>query len=406
MPPLKSDQGEVTERAGTIIWDLQREAPELLKCLPESAAQTLSAIREGGLGFVARTASPFDGPSFFRPSRHVRAFYQRVPDWNGGEEAVVAYKGSEVWSHDLGPLAAQMSEGRSCLNRLDIFVMKEGKTPFLYLTHEALRDATKAAQLFRAVRTNYPHHPRLPLPLCVISWSAPPLQEYLDTVSPHLSPTARDMVKRCLTDGVAEYVYFYPGAPTRLRHLAPREREALLADWGQAQRLVDSWVTLFTQILCSGYVPVVLSNQNTGCILQDQNVCLDGGMVDVDSVERIADDPGMFALNLATSVQFLAHVIYVLLSPLFIRELSDPRIISMSNVFGGSVHQMLFFPHVWRMVENKFHAIKGSVAVDPRLSAIFEAEARGASALFPLLSQLKTLMPPAPDEVLRKHTQM
>src|SRR4051812_32723436 len=97
---VTTDQEHVFERFGTIVWDLAKEAPELLGCLPGSARSTLDRVRATGSSLIARTIAPFETERFFRPSRHVRAFYERVTDWKDGE-AIIARKGSEIWAEDL-----------------------------------------------------------------------------------------------------------------------------------------------------------------------------------------------------------------------------------------------------------------------------------------------------------------
>lgn len=400
-----TDQSNVIARKGSVIWDLRTEAADLVDCLPASARTILDNIRQTGITFAARTTSPFDEPRFFRPSRHIRGFYQRVDDWQDGDsEAVVAYKGSEVWSEDLKSVAAAMSEGRTCLNKHDYFIMEEGKTPIVYLKHEAMSDAQKGLSLFRAVRSAFHYHPQLPLPLCVVQWPSVQLETYYDAVLPYLSPTAQAMVQRNLLNGIAEYVYFFPGSPARLRHQEPDARQ--LTDLQDAFRTVDRWVTLFTQILCSGYLPCVLSNQKWGCCVQDQNVCMDGGFVDVDSVASLTEEPMMFGVNLLASVQMLAHSIYVFLSPSFIPEMAHPKVLSMGNVFGGSLHQMFFLPHVWRMVEKKFNQLSLNIRVDERLVSIFGAESRDENGLIPLLHQVRLITKEDTTAALTGHTSV
>jgi hypothetical protein len=394
-------QNAIFEQHGTVIWDLATEAPELIPCLPLSVQAVLDGIRRTGNTRAARYIAPFDEGGFFRPERHVRAFYQQVEDWGDGD-AVLAFKGSEVWSSDLRAVAAEMSQGRTCLNKHDYFIMGEQKTPILYLKHEALSDARNALSLFRAVHSTFCEHPKLPLPLIVVEWPSECLAAYRDAVLPFLSDTAKGMVERNLREGVAQYVYFFPGSPARLRH-AKHNALQLLEDMERTYRIVDSWVNLFTQILCSGYFPTVLSNQKWGCCIQDQNVCIDGGFVDVDSVEAISVDKTMFAANLLASMQMLSHSIFAFLSPLLLTEDILQPVLGIENVFGGSLHHMLFFPHVWRMVQNRFNQFTASgITADRRLISIFEGD--GIKALTHMLIYLQPLMQRKTNEALRIHT--
>lgn len=387
----------IIHRPGEVIFDLAIEAPELLACLPEPAAHALGRLRQGQFP-AARTIADYDTGRFFRPLRHVRSFYERV-----GGSAVIAYKGSEAWADDLRPTVREMAEGRSCLNKNDTFIVNEGKIPVAYMTHEALGDARKALSLFSAVRSTFHESPALPLPLLVVQWPERAVSRYRDLVLPQLSATSRAMVERRLANGLAEYVYYFPKSPIRLRHAGVSGRE-LMANPARTAARVDAWVTLCTQILCSGYLPCVLSNQRCGCCVQDQNVCIDGGFVDVDSVEAIDDDPAMFVPNLLASLQILAHSLLCYLGPALPERLIAP-VLQVANGFGDTLHAMLVFPHVWRMVEEKLNGfVAAGIRPDQRLVAIFGA-GHGLSSLLEIAKHLTPLGEArAADKTLSAHT--
>lgn len=397
----KASSPVVESRKGTVVWDLKTEAPDLVPLLPESARRRLTELHEAGTIPVARLIRPFVTGGYYRPARHVRSFYQRIDDWR--EPAVIAIKGSEIWSKDIKEAARAMTLGRKTLNHMDTFVMREFRVPLVYLQHEALGDSIKGVNIFRAVSSIFGCFPRLPLPLGVIRWPDVLLDKYRQDVYPLLSKTACGLVERNLTDGLAAYVYFYRGTSERLKHCTqsqlspPFNLEMGSSSW----ELCDRWVTLFTQILASGYFPCVVTDWLWGSAVQDQNACMDGGFVDIDSMESMDEEPSLFAVNLLCSLQMLSHCIFWLTSRQ--TELSQ-NWIRHGNGFGTGLQHMALLPQVWKMVEFKFKFFQEQgFAVDQRLTAFL-----GGADPRDIIQQIITNLPPSPsyshDDLLQLHT--
>lgn len=370
---------QITLHPGTVSFDLAAAEPELFRLVPPSVQAWVRHLAIEGRFPVARQATPFETGAYFRPPSHNRAFYRRLPE--GG---VVAFKGSEVLAEDLGAVAARMTEGRTYNNDLDRFPLGEHKVPFAAGAEEMLEEARKAVALYGAMHRVYKQRHALPLPLLVITWPESVIADYRRVVLPLASETTRGYIERLLRDGFAMYVYYFPNSIERVRHFTQRD-DALARQWHapgsgaqvreQRLRVVQDWITLFSRMLCAGYFPATMENTLCGFCVSEQNVCVQGGFVDVDSVERFekVTDPQLFAVNVLLSVRMLAHAVAV-----YLRQLFQPTVEKLkvpNTFFGRSLSGVLCEPQVWEAVRIEIGKIKASgVSVDPRLLAMFEGD--------------------------------
>ncbi|MBK9649036.1 MAG: hypothetical protein IPO67_28460 [Deltaproteobacteria bacterium] len=98
-----------------------------------------------------------------------------------------------------------------------------------------------------------------------------------------------------MADGLAIYVYAYPGFPTRANaygHLQAGESEAeRLSRLNQldVDATARSWVRLLVRALHLGFLPYTYQNEGLGACFDAGNACVDGGMVDMDSLVPIDD---------------------------------------------------------------------------------------------------------------------
>lgn len=111
----------------------------------------------------------------------------------------------------------------------------------------------------------------------------------------HLSARAR--VTELARDGLAIYAYYYPTLPIRASHAigtfpfafgvnVPAQASMHTFDLSVA---LEGWVSLLSEMLVAGYLPT--TPVHTGFCLQIQNLVVDGGFCDIDSVEKITNLP-------------------------------------------------------------------------------------------------------------------
>src|SRR5262249_53990318 len=90
--------------------------------------------------------------------------------------------------------------------------------------------------------------------------------------------------------------YYYPRVPLRVMHIqAPdatspttlEERMQVLRSQCQPELTVDRWAELVARALILGFVATDPANLNRGYCLHPQNLVIDGGFVDVNSLREI-----------------------------------------------------------------------------------------------------------------------
>jgi len=131
-----------------------------------------------------------------------------------------------------------------------------------------------------------------------------------------LTPTAFERISPNLSAGLGCYVYFYPAIPFRVRDLPGagfHARRAAVARM-DPERIVRRWIGAVARILHLGYLPATMASLGTGNCLREQNAVIDGGFVDVDSIQPISE---IFELNfcddLLQTVLSLTRMIYAFL---------------------------------------------------------------------------------------------
>jgi hypothetical protein len=368
---------KIALQPGNVVFDLAAAAPDLFRLVPPSVQAWMRELCIDGRFPTAKLASPFETGAYFRPPSHNRAFYRRLPE--GG---VVAFKGSEIHAEDLGACVARMTEGRTYNNDIDRFTLGEHKIPYAASAPEMIDESRKAVALYSTMYRVYREKPDLPLPLLVVTWPESVVAAYRRVVLPKVSETTRGYLERLLRDGFGMYVYYFPRSPLRVRHFTAGD-DALAHQWHGAAtgprvraerlRVIQGWITLFTRMLCAGYFPASLDNTMCGFCVSEQNVCTEGGFVDVDSVERFENvtDPRLFAANVLLGVQFLAHAVAV-----YLRQLFQPTVDKLKappTYYGRSIAGVLCEPQIWEAVRLEYRKIVASgVSVDPRLAKILD----------------------------------
>lgn len=289
------------ERAAP-AWDLLLDAPELATRIEPRFAELVTSLREGIP--VMRDVGVVDHAPYVRPPGHRRSFYRTL------SSGVLAIKGSEPLSMNLDAFLAELADGRvhvecrlgspardgtlarAFLSGLDKFPILEGKVPACVTLAEALADARAAAAVQHAYLERYGELARLPLPLFVGRWGDDVTATISRALRPRLRGRALEVVDGCLARGLGVYAYYYPSLPLRLAHLAIPDADsrdtfaARLAALGRLEPrvLFGRWITLVARLLALGFVPKDPTTLVTGDCLQVQNIVLDGGFADADSL--------------------------------------------------------------------------------------------------------------------------
>lgn len=247
---------------------------------------------------VQENVLPGEWPPYFRPRGHWRALY-RWESWG-----CLAVKGGEAHTsrYDL-ILEAMQSQtmdfryrfsepaGQARLTILERFLFLENKFPGMVRLHEALEEAELAAAFQAAHLKQYGQLARVPLPLVVHQIPDSLGQTIAQQLCAQLQPRHHSRVYSLLPLGVL--LYWYPTLPERVahlrlpEHLTQAERLATLRRQLQPEQLVEDWLELLTRTLQLGWVPCDPCSSLQGMCLEAQNLTLDGGMVDLDSLRPL-----------------------------------------------------------------------------------------------------------------------
>ncbi len=314
--------GVVETGSGAIVWDAGTEAPALVEAVP-GLAEHLAALRQAVP--IAHELRPFAADGFTRPHRHLRAFYKAIP------EGVIAIKGSEPLAPGLAPHFAAMSRfridyparGKSLFSALEHFPLIEQKIPLAVTLDEACEDAAAAETVQSAHLARFGETARVPLPLLVLRWPEAAVEQHLATLTPLLSGRARRIVETQAASGFGAFVYYYPTVPLRVAHLPailglvghePAWRTKL-AELTDPAATIERWIDLVARLLVLGFLPGSIESIGVGHCLEIKNAVIDGGFVDLGSVQRIEDvtTPQGFAEPLLAAIADLAKTIRHLL---------------------------------------------------------------------------------------------
>jgi hypothetical protein len=249
---------------------------------------------------IARTCASFAAEPYCRPFEHRRCYYC---SFDSG--ATLGFKGTEPLAEDFAQEVRHVDSLRSpfCPSALNHFVATEHKVPLGVSVHEALTQAKITAQFQADHLARYGRLARVPVPLLVVQWPQKFTVALVQTLKPFLAATSFANLLRLIEPGLGALVYYYPSLPLRASAAAPdkvadltRPAGALPERMGAslAERLdrlrgrvepsetVDLWVDLLADMLLLGYFP--FDTYCMGHCLQGQNLCIDGGCADTDSL--------------------------------------------------------------------------------------------------------------------------
>lgn len=355
------------------IWSLEEESPPLWKWLSEHRPH-ISDLLDGDLKGcfpIAPTLEPFDDPDCVRPPKHIRAFYMKQP-----AGSVIAVKGSEAADDTLEQaLQSLPRSGIAAWSALEIFPLREQKLPYAVLVPEAINEAKVTVRFLEKYLQNFGALPVFPLHLAVYGLPEPVQSKYLDTLSRHASPRARELCNLLGKQGLAVYNYYLPMLPIRLAHTIPsgmlkngifdaksRDRVLLERHNFDPKAAVERFLALAGRMLALGFFPLSMDAYEAGYCTSPQNVTLDGGMVDSGSIvqfDRIKSDRE-FASIFLTTISSLCVTSKLMLHYPLVRhhfEFHDPSQITM-----------LVSEFVWDRIRSEVASCSHSgMKSDPRL---------------------------------------
>lgn len=303
MSPLSSDL-QIRLVDATCEWSAARVWPEILGFVPTDARAQVLALDQSVP--TLRSIAPVDAGAIIRPPSHRRAFYLR-----GAHGGVLAFKGTEPLALDFAQFVAELADARVAvelrlgnplvdrtltraqLSALEKFPLLEGKVPGCVTVGEAHADAAAALAVQRAYVAKHGRVARLPLPLFVGRWSDDVGERVLAALHGKLTGRAWDDTVARVRAGLGVYVYAYPTLPTRLVELVlpdvtrKRELKVRRAELDRAldpARVFHGWLGLVAELLVLGFVPKAPASVLTGDCLQVQNLVLDGGLADAESL--------------------------------------------------------------------------------------------------------------------------
>lgn len=299
LPPSRTIKFEPAQ----VIWDLQSfsggsAVSDRLRENEPAIAASLERLREEVP--IARTCASFAEEPYCRPHGHRRCYY-----YSFDSGAVLAFKGTEPLADDFSEEVRYIDSIRSPFSRsaLNHFATAEHKVSLGVSVQEARTQADITARFQVDYLARHKALARIPVPLLVVRWPQRVREALLETLRPYLAPTAHDNLIRITEPGLGALIYYYPSLPLRASAAAPnivadilyaestfpeRMGASLAQRFDTLRKRVDpvetleGWLQLATDMLLLGYFP--FESDYMGHCLQFQNLCIDGGCVDTDSI--------------------------------------------------------------------------------------------------------------------------
>jgi hypothetical protein len=301
-PPVLPPSTAVRFQPAKVVWDLTTfpGGEAVIHRLSDNEPALASALRRLQQDVpIARTCASFVAEPYCRPFEHRRCFYFSFD--SGG---TLGFKGTEPLADDFAEEVRHVESLRAPFSRsaLNHFVATEHKVPLGVSVHEALTQADITARFQADHLARYGRLARVPVPLLVVQWPPKFSDALLEALRPFLAPTSFDNLLRIIEHGLAALVYYYPSLPLRAAGAAPdkvadlsatemlpertgvsfAERLDKLRERVEPSETVHRWIDLLVDMLLLRYFP--FDTYCMGHCLQAQNLCIDGGCADTDSL--------------------------------------------------------------------------------------------------------------------------
>lgn len=299
------------------VWSLEDYSPDIFKAAIKKKLITcgLYDLLSNQVSIQKEISFGTFGP-FIRPERHARALYLDLDLATQGQHAgAIAIKGSEpcavnfeaslnrliedssVWELETGVLAGVSTSVQVMMDRLHLFLVGEGKVPGVVQLDECKEDAIQALSFHEKHLKAFGEIAHVPLPLFVFRWPDETATKAKAILRELVSPTVTSELQR-LDNGIGVYVYYYPVVPYRMAHLDlpvifgkttyDHRKEAILKQVPAPDKLIESWFDVVSRMITLGYTATDPCSWNRGHCLMPQNLVLDGGICDINSLRQLS----------------------------------------------------------------------------------------------------------------------
>lgn len=375
--------GELRLIEANQIWSLETESPQLWKQLTRDHSHISDLLRyDLKERFpIAPTLEPFDDAYCARPARHNRAFYIKQP-----AGSVIAVKGSEAASDQLERAFQALTLGTAAgWSATECFPLQEQKLPYAVHVPEAVQEARITVRFLEKYLQHFNALPIFPLHLAIYRIPEPIESRYFAKLNQFASDRSRRQCKLLGQEGLAVYTYYLPVLPIRLAHIVPpgmlkngivdaMSRESVLREKHgfDAQVATNNFLTLVGRMLALGFFPLSMASFGIGYCTSAQNVTINGGMVDSESLipfDQVTSDWDFSTIFLTTLSTLCATAKVMLYSPLpCVRfEFKDPSPISM-----------LLSEFVWGHIRSEVAScLQSGLRTDPRLQEMLAPPSYG-----------------------------
>ncbi|WP_394820808.1 hypothetical protein [Pendulispora albinea] len=376
---------EIGIQPAHVAWDLADDPGDNAALLGEVHAteerRTLLAFLRKEVP-VAKTCKAFLRAPYCRPTIHRRTIYLQLED--GG---VFAIKGTEPHAGDLREEVRYLEAMRAPFyaSMLNDFALSEHKVPMAMTLDEAMAEAHTTLAFQRRYVQWFGRVARMPLHVLVYRWGADVQERLLDAVLPSLCATAQRGTRRLVSEGLGALVYYYPSLPLRASQqaadkIAPlsqigglglpfgtgihdragasfASRFEALQERSDPWNVVQSWIALLADMLMIGYFP--LHTYFMGHCLQAQNLCIDGGVADTDSLHPMAGLPD------DTFYELFAQSV---------GELTKGSVVYITGTYIGRYTDQLIGVTIWQLLHEQLRTrIRERAPEDPRLARLMSA---------------------------------
>lgn len=295
-------QAQITINKLDLVWDVRKYCKKEFAALLHKE-KNLNIILDSLVHGcpTSQTARSFEGKNYFRLMGHARSFCMRLEV--GG---CLVFKGTEPLSQDYPKILKDVWERRTPFlpSRIEHFTLKEDEI-FLAMTLEGARYCANLSSDWISIYfKSYQRLPKTPFPLMVFRIDDNATSAFTKQLLPLLSDrgqqSAKKRIEPLLKEGLAVYVYYYHSVPYRAAHIGGffpgsdgygvKEGEIQNVDY-DIEKAIEGWILLMSEMLKVGFMPT--TKIHTGNCLQSQNLAIDGGFCDIDSLEKMSNIKNM-----------------------------------------------------------------------------------------------------------------
>lgn len=262
------------------------------KCIPGLLEHVDGLVVSGSFA-VPDELGDFDGGDLVRPAGSRRSFYLR----NHQTESVIAFKGFEVLSSHLEE-AFQRDRLLKLLNRpwslFENFVYREQKAPLAVSFREAMSEAKISTAYQQVCFENFGFLEEAPIPLAVLKWRSPVVENYKETIAPFFDSRAKDILLPVLEGkgpsvgggGLGAIIYYYPYLPTRVRFAGRLPESSGKDSLPSKLSAFSNLINIQARMLLNGFLAFGYEDHGIGQCIAPQNVTLRGGICDMGSLKQ------------------------------------------------------------------------------------------------------------------------